>query len=202
MKVIKVLPRGFGSNCFILTVDDKTAVVVDPADSGVLTALNNNNLRCEYVLLTHGHFDHVGGCAALCKNGARVYCGEAEKPLIFSAGYLSLFGGVSVPPFEVYATLKDGEGFSLCGINFKAIHTAGHTAGGMCYIADGKYLFAGDTLFRRGIGRTDLFSGNFAELLKSLKKIAALEGNYKVLCGHGDDTLLDDERLYNPYLRF
>lgn len=202
MKVIKVLPRGFGSNCFILTADDKTAVVVDPADNGVLTALSNNNLRCEYVLLTHGHFDHVGGCAALCKNGVRVYCGEAEKPLIFSAGYLSLFGGVSVPPFEVYATLKDGEGFSLCGINFKAIHTAGHTAGGMCYIADGKYLFTGDTLFRRSIGRTDLFGGNFAELLKSLKKIAALEGNYKVLCGHEDDTSLDDERLYNPYLRF
>lgn len=199
MKVLKVEPQDFAANSYILTSDDKTAVVIDPSVDA-LNALKHNNLTCEYVLLTHGHFDHVGGCGKLYKAGARICCGEKEKGLIFSPENLGIFGGVYIPHFEISRELTDGEEFSLCGIDFKAISTPGHTAGGVSYIA-GDCLFSGDTLFLRSIGRTDLPTGNFVELMNSLKKLFALPKNYIVYTGHGGDTTLYDERKFNPYAR-
>lgn len=200
MKVIKVYPRGFGANSYILTENGKTAVVIDPADESVLTALAESNLKCEAVLLTHGHFDHVGACKTLFEFGARIYCGEREKELIFSKEFLGIFGGVSVPYFEIYKTLSNGESFTVCGMNFTAIWTAGHTAGSVCYVADG-CIFTGDTLFESGVGRWDLPTGNFKELCASLKTLCVLDGDYMLYCGHGADTTLAKERKNNPYLR-
>ena len=199
MKIIKILPQSFESNSYILTADGKTAVVIDPSPD-ILAALEKHNLTCKYVLLTHGHFDHVGGCAALQNNGAQIWCSEEEAPLIFSKEYLGIFGGVSVPHFEVSHTVKHGDKFDLCGINFQAISTAGHTKGSMCFVADDK-IFTGDTLFFRSVGRCDLPTGDFAELTKSLKKLSSLVRDYKIFCGHGADTTLYAERKYNPYFR-
>ena len=120
--------------------------------------------------------------------------------MIFSKEYLGIFGGVKVPRFEINRELADGDEFELCGLNIKVISTSGHTAGSVCYLI-GDCLFTGDTLFRGSIGRTDLPGGNAAEMLESLKKLASLEGDYKVYFGHGEDTTLDFERLYNRYLR-
>lgn len=200
MKVIKIEPHGFLSNSYILTADGKTAVAVDPSDGEVLSVLGRENLTCEYVLLTHGHFDHVGMCGELYKSGARILCGEEEKDFIFSAENLGLFGGVYIPPFQIYRTLRNGEKFTLCGIDFTAVHTPGHTAGSMCYIA-GENLFSGDTLFYCNVGRTDLPTGDMRELVKSIKKLFAINGEYTVYAGHGENTSLEFERLHNPYVR-
>lgn len=200
MKVIKILPHGFGSNTYILTADNKNAVIIDPSEPSVINALKLNNLECKHVLLTHGHFDHVGGCGVLYENGARIYCGEEEKEHIFGKEYLGIFGGVHVPEFEIFKTFKDGETFEACGMSFKVINTPGHTAGSVCFIAENN-LFSGDTLFRCGAGRCDLPTGNVAKLLESLKKLSALDGDYNVYCGHDADTTLEYERLYNPYIR-
>ena len=199
MKIIKIEPRNYLSNTYILTADGKTAVVIDPAESSILNELSARTLKCEYVLLTHGHFDHVGGCRALAEAGAKVLCSEEEAPLIFSKEYLGIFGGVNVPQFEISRTIKDGETFELCGIKFTAMLTKGHTKGGMCYIAD-KNIFTGDTLFFGSVGRWDLPTGNFTELKASLKKLAALKGDYKVYSGHGEDTKLSREKKYNSFM--
>lgn len=200
MKVFKVEPNGFASNSYILTADGKTAVAVDPSDDGVMRVLEREKLTCEYVLLTHGHFDHVGLCGELYNAGAQILCGETEKDFIFSAENFGIFGGVYIPRFQISRTLRDGEKFALCGINFTAIHTPGHTAGGMCYIAE-DCLFSGDTLFYGSVGRTDLPTGDMRELVKSVKKLFALKGEYKVYTGHGENTSLEFERLHNPYVR-
>ena len=201
MQVFKVLPLDFASNSYILTADNKTAVVIDASGHNVVEALDKNRLVCKCVLLTHGHFDHVGACGELFAKGARICCSEREKDLIFSKEYLSVFGGVNVPQFEISRTFKDGEEVSLCGMNFKIIETAGHTVGSCCYITE-NYAFTGDTLFRGSVGRWDLPTGNFGQLLSSIKKLAMLDGDYKIYCGHGEDSTLSRERSLNPYLRY
>ena len=200
MQVFKVLPFKDASNSYILTADNKTAVVIDPSGHNVIEVLEKNGLVCRFVLLTHGHFDHVGACGELFAKGARICCTEREKEIIFSKDYLSIFGGVSVPHFEISRTLKDGEDITLCGIDFKVLEASGHTAGSCCYLTE-NVLFTGDTLFRGNIGRWDLPTGNFFQLLNSIKKLASLDGDYKIYCGHGEDTTLSRERAYNPYLR-
>ena len=200
MKVIKVEPLGFASNSYILTADNKTAVVIDPYEKRVLDVLKQNGLECKYVLLTHGHFDHVGMCGKLFEIGAGICCGELEKKYIFSTENKELLGGVHIPDFKISRTFNDGENFNLCGINFTAIHTPGHTAGSMCYLAE-DCLFSGDTLFKCGVGRTDLPTGDFTELISSVKKLFALDGDIKVYAGHGEDTTINFERNYNPFVR-
>lgn len=200
MRVIKVEPIGFASNSYILTADNKSAVVIDPYEAQVLKVLGQNNLTCEYVLLTHGHFDHVGLCGKLYENGVCICCGEREKDYVFSSENKQLLGGVHIPDFKIFRTFKDGEKFNLCGIDFTAIHTPGHTAGSMCYVAE-DCLFSGDTLFRACVGRTDLPTGNFSDLMSSIKKLFTLPGNLKVYTGHGEDTTLSFERNYNPFAR-
>lgn len=199
MKVIKVEPLGFACNSYILTEDNKTAVVVDPYERRVLKILEQNDLECKYVLLTHGHFDHVGLCGKLFKLGAHICCNEREKDYIFSSANRQLLGGVHIPEFETSRTFTDGEKFNLCGIDFTAIHTPGHTAGSACYLAE-DCLFSGDTLFKGGVGRTDLPTGNFPELISSLKKLFMLPDNLKVYTGHGEDTTISFERQFNPYV--
>ena len=201
MRVIKVLPLEFASNSYVLTADNKTAVVIDPSEHNVIEVLKKNGLVCKYVLLTHGHFDHVGACGELFAKGARICCSEREKDLIFSKEYLSIFGGVTVPHFEIERTFKDGEEVNLCGINFKVIVTPGHTAGSCCYVIENAG-FTGDSLLKGSVGRWDLPTGNFSQLVSSIKKLASLDGDYKIYCGHGEDSTLSRERSFNPYLRY
>ena len=200
MKVIKVEPVNFASNTYILTEDDKTAVVIDPSEMYVLDVLEQNKLTCKYVLLTHGHFDHVGACGALYETGAVICCGEREADFIFSSENAMICPRVTIPHFEIQRTFSDDEKFNFCGIDFIAISTPGHTEGGMCYLAADS-LFSGDTLFRRGIGRTDLPTGDYKTLVTSIKKLFAIPGDLKVYSGHGEDTTLNFERQYNPFVR-
>lgn len=200
MKVIKVYPQGFASNSYILTADNKNAVVIDCAQPQVLDKCRQNGLEPKCVLLTHGHFDHVGGCGEFYKIGAHIYCSEPESKLIFSPENRGLFGGVYIPDFKIYKTLSDGEELNLCGIDIKVIYTPGHTAGGVTYLV-GDCLFTGDTLFCESIGRSDLPTGSAKSLYESVKKLYALSGDYKVYTGHEEDTTLDHERKNNPYVR-
>lgn len=199
MTVHKVLSRGFGCNSYILTADNRTAVVVDCADEGVFHECERLRLKPVAVLLTHGHFDHVGGCGKFYSEKVPVYCGEGEEEYIFSRENRSIFGGVYIPDFKIHKTLKDGEKITLGGINFEVIATPGHTAGGVCYVTD-DCLFSGDTLFCGGVGRSDLPGGDFRQLTESLKKLFSIDKNLKVYCGHGENTTLAYERKNNPYV--
>ena len=204
MQILKITPRAFGANTYVLTSDGKTAVVIDPAQPRVESELIKLGLQAEYVLLTHCHFDHVGGVRALQEQGAKVFCSEREKPLIGTAG--DLFDAFGAPriPYRVDGTLKDGETREFCGISVTTLLTAGHTQGSVCYLVrdeqDKPYLFTGDTLFAGTIGRTDFPTGDLSELRKSLKKLSALSGDMPVYAGHEEDTTLERERKTNPFM--
>ena len=199
MKVYKFEPRAFASNSFAITQDNKNCILIDCGEEEAVRRCEAFNLKINAVLLTHGHFDHVGGCALAAAKGAKIFCGQKEKDLIYSKDYLNLFGGVSFERFEIEDTLKEGE-YDICGFKVRVIETAGHTAGGITYLI-GDSLFTGDTLFEGSVGRTDLPTGDWDTLESSVKKLYKLKGDYKIYCGHGEDTTLSSERKYNQFIR-
>lgn len=205
MEIITIYPRGFGANTYVLTEDGKHAIVIDPAQPRVESELLKRGLCASAVLLTHCHFDHVGGVASLQEGGARVYCSMAEKALVGTSADLFEYFGAPRIPFRIDETFADGEEKSIEGIRVKALWTPGHTKGSCCYLVTSNegimYLFTGDTLFSGSMGRTDFPTGNDEEMRVSLKKLALLEGDYPVYPGHNEETTLQREREINPFLR-
>ena len=203
MKIIKISPLGFGANTYVLTADDRTALVVDPSSPRIESELIKLGLTPKYVLLTHCHFDHVGGVFPLQQAGARVLCSEIEKSLIGTEADLSALFNAPCANYFVDETLKDGENRELCGMKFQTLLTPGHTSGSVCYLfedTEGKYLFTGDTLFAGSIGRTDFPTGDMGQLRKSLARLSALDSDMPVYAGHNEETTLSEERNYNPFL--
>lgn len=203
MKIQKISPYGFGSNTYVITADDKTAVVIDPSSKYIEGKLLALGLEIKYVLLTHCHFDHVGGAGVLQEAGAKVICLDKEKPLIGTRSDLFEEFGVPRSYYTVSETLSDGQEIELCGLKIKALSTGGHTVGSACYIFEddgGRYLFSGDTLFKNTIGRTDLPTSSLGQLRESLKKLCALD-DMPVYPGHGVETTLQTERENNPFLQ-
>lgn len=204
MQIITLSPRGFGANTYVLTKDGKTALVVDPAQPRVFEEIEKRGLIPVCVLLTHCHFDHVGGVGVLQENGARVFCSETEKTLVGTeADLFSAFGAPRVA-YTVDETFSDGEEKTLCGLRVQLLLTPGHTVGSACYlVTDGeeRILLTGDTLFSGSIGRTDFPTGSIAQMRASLKKLAELNGDYPVYAGHNEPTTLDIERKTNPFMR-
>ena len=203
MKVYTVYPYGFGSNGYIITSDDKQALVIDPSSSRVEKELDRLGLTPAFVLLTHCHFDHVAGVESLQRRGAKVLCSAEEKQLVGTVADLHGLFGAPSPQYKVDQTFTDGEELTLCGIAIKCLLTPGHTAGSACYFMqkDGdRVLFTGDTLFMDSVGRTDFPTGNLEQLRQSLKKLIALEGDMPVYAGHQEQTTLQREREYNPFV--
>lgn len=200
MQVFKIYPQGFAANSYLLTQDEKTAVVIDPAQPRIADEAKGRGLTVTHVLLTHGHFDHIGGCAALQAAGAKVGCLAKEAPLALGKNNMADYFGGHVPPFSVDFTFGDGDILSLDGMQFLVIATPGHTAGGACFCI-GDHLFTGDTLFAGDIGRSDLPTGSGAQLTESVRKLYALQGDFTVCPGHGEDTTLEYERHNNGWVR-
>ncbi len=200
MQVYKIYPVGFAANCYLITADGKTAVAIDPAQPRIAEEAARRGLSVRYALFTHGHFDHIGGAAQLQRAGAKIGCLNEEKTLVLGKDNLAEKHGLVLPPFTVDFTFSDGETLELCGLGVAVIATPGHTAGGACFLI-GNRLFTGDTLFQGSVGRCDLPTGNGADLERSVKKLYALEGDYTVYTGHGEDTTLETERKFNAFIR-
>ena len=196
--LIKCLPVGhLMTNCYIVT-DENTleCAVVDPGDESntILWYLEDNRLTCRAILLTHGHYDHVGAVDVLHEEtGAPVYIHEADdgNALTFD-GYV-----YTAPAGSVH--YKEGDTVSVGGLTFRVLETPGHTPGGVTLQVEDA-LFTGDTLFHGSCGRTDMPGGDMEQELRSLAKIAALPGEYEVYPGHMDSSPLDFERRFNPYI--
>ena len=193
---IETLPLGaYQTNCYIVWGENShDCIVIDPgyAPEQVILEAEDLGKQITAILLTHGHFDHVGGVKGIAERlGCPVYLHEAElsQPEEMTAG-----------PLCYTNTYGEGDILQVAGLTLRVLHTPGHTPGSVCLLAEDT-LFAGDTLFQNSIGRTDFPGGSFVRMQNSLRRLAALEGNFRVLPGHGPETTLDDERTYNPYLR-
>lgn len=193
------------ANCYIAQTAPDKCVAVDIGGNArlLLEFLTMKKLTLSKILLTHGHYDHMNGVAEVARQtGAEVFIHEGDVPMLNSAG-LSLSELISHSPFNPvteYTVIHDGDIISDGGYEFRVLHTPGHSMGSVCYICD-DVIFSGDTLFCCSIGRTT-FPGSSPELMvKSLEKLYNIDGNYKVLSGHGDKTELEYEKNSNPYLR-
>ena len=204
MEIITIYPRGFGANTYAITADGQTAIVIDPSQPRVESELIKRGLKATHVLLTHCHFDHVGGVGVLQEGGASVLCSEQEKGLIGTSADLFAAFGAPRTPYRVDETFFDGEEKTLGGFTVKALLTAGHTTGSCSYLftaKDGsKALFTGDTLFAGSIGRADFPTGDMSLMRDSLRKLCAMDGDLAVYPGHNDETTIDRERRTNPFI--
>ncbi len=199
---VKTLKVGYlQTNCYIIFVGSDNAIVVDPGGSFVAidTVLRNNGIKNVSVLITHAHFDHILAVKELSdKYGAYIVIGKDDADSLNSENNLAeVMGLENLPEIRVDKTVEDGEKFELYNIPIRVIATPGHTKGSVCYIIDDN-IFSGDTLFRESYGRTDFSSGSYSDMKKSLSKLFSLNGEYRVLPGHGEETSLAYERLNNP----
>ncbi len=203
---LAIMEDGFTTNTYIVT-DRETGetAVVDPSlsEEKLIEKLKDENVK--YILLTHGHFDHIGGVNLVKeKTGAKVVIHKEDEEMLcdgdkneFKRSY-----GYDMPPIYADILVEDGSEIMLGNSRITVLHTPGHTKGGVCYVLhDDHILFSGDTLFRLTAGRTDLYGGDARTELLSLLKIGDLEGDYTVYPGHDDATTLDFERKYNRYMR-
>ncbi len=201
------LPLGeLGANCYIIPAEDNKAVVIDPASSSeVLMFLKSHGLSLGAIIITHGHFDHFAGVPALVREtGAEVIAPKDDLQMLSSA-VKSRADFMPRTPFEPVTadrTFSDGDEFSACGISFKAMSAPGHTLGSTLLFCPtlGDIIFTGDVIFSGAVGRTDGFSGSALQMRQSLARIGAIDGEYTLLCGHGESTTLTTEKKYNPYL--
>ncbi|MDE5742044.1 MAG: MBL fold metallo-hydrolase [Oscillospiraceae bacterium] len=208
MKIIKIPSMGaFEVNCYLIVSEAGNAVMIDCPDGAerLLAEVKKNGARLAKILLTHGHCDHIESLAEVAeKTGAEVYIHKFDAPkLTDSHGNLSEFFAAyldgPVKHYDKAIAVSDGDIIKQDELEFKIIHTPGHTSGGVCYTT-GDVMFSGDTLFRDSIGRTDMVDGNYQVLSESLKKLTEISENYRVLSGHGDETTLDREKAHNPYI--
>lgn len=204
MNVIKLTLGELAANCFIVEAPDKTAVVIDPGAEAevIIEELESRGLTLGKILLTHGHFDHTGAAAELKERyRAPVYISAVDEELlddkVKSVAYI--LPEIPFRPVQADVRIKEGDVITQGSMEISVIETPGHTAGSVCFIIDA-CMFTGDTLFHRTIGRTDHFSGDTPTEIQSVKRLAALDKNYRLYCGHGADTDLDTERKTNPFI--
>ncbi|MFZ7125029.1 MAG: MBL fold metallo-hydrolase [Desulfobacterales bacterium] len=192
------------ANCFIVGCPDTLrAAVIDPGGDvdRILTALARRELRVEAIIDTHGHFDHVGGNRRLKDaTGAPIMIHAADAPMLSqlarSAGSFGLEAENSPPADRL---LADQEVVEVGRLQFKVLHTPGHTPGGVSLFTPG-HVFVGDSLFAGSIGRTDFPGGDFDTLIRSIhKQLFALDDDVVVYTGHGPETTIAQEKRYNPF---
>ena len=199
MKIISMQVGPIMTNCYILIDEEsKKTAVIDPGEDAdrILAALREEDSQVEYILLTHGHYDHTTAVPELhaALPEAKIYIHQADAN---GAGSRLFPLAGQVDDLLLY---DEGDTLPLASLTIEVLHTPGHSPGSVTLKA-GDVLFTGDTLFAGDCGRTDLRGGSWEEILASLGRLGRLEGNFHVLPGHGPASTLDTERQVNPYLR-
>jgi len=195
MKIQTLILGNYETNCYIVYDENSPeCIVIDPGyePEKVLHAVEELGKTVAAILLTHGHFDHVGGVREIfARADCDIYlCPEdCRMPEAMTAG-----------PLCYTNSYQEGDILTLAGLTIRVLHTPGHTPGSVCLICENN-LFAGDTLFAGSCGRTDLPCGSWTELSGSLQRLKSLQEDYNVYPGHGEATTLSAEKAYNPYMR-
>lgn len=197
--------RFMGENTYLLGDESSgKCAIIDPGAtlSDILSRVKKRNLTVEYIILTHGHADHIGTVKKLKEEtNAKIVAHENERELLIDRKKnLSVRFPCGPQEFEADVYVKDKDKLAIGDLKVTFIHTPGHTPGGMC-IKVGNHMFTGDTLFAGSIGRTDFYGGDFKQMNKSLNKLANQDDNIIIYPGHGPTSTIGKEKYMNPYMR-
>lgn len=202
MKIKDFAMGAIGTNCYAVSDPAGITAIIDcDGDPRPLFAyIEENNLKPTHILLTHGHYDHIGAVEEVQeKYGCKIVAGKEElRVLTDPAINCSLYTGkpMSIQPDEL---VSEGDTITVGDLSFRVMLTPGHTEGSLCFLIEDN-IFSGDTLFQGSCGRTDLATGDWGSILRSLKRLRDLPGDYTVFPGHGPATTLGIERVSNPYM--
>jgi glyoxylase-like metal-dependent hydrolase (beta-lactamase superfamily II) len=203
LKVDTLSLGSYQTNCYIVRdACAKSCAVIDPGYSPevILQHLKKEGLSLDAVLLTHGHFDHVGAVEALVEaTGCQLWMHEGDYSQ-FPNPTNAYFYPLANSDFTEVQFCEDFEQITAGGLTFTVWSTPGHTWGSVCYLCE-NVLFCGDTLFADSCGRTDLPGGDLDAMKNSLQRLSTAPSNYRVCPGHGVVTTLGREQQYNPYMR-
>ncbi|MDR3598978.1 MAG: MBL fold metallo-hydrolase [Desulfosporosinus sp.] len=196
-----------GANCYLYAcMESKKAVIIDPGADGkkIYQWILAKGLKVDYILLTHGHVDHIGAVdelkALLGEVSVGIHAGDAGM-LTDGKQNLSSYLGREVVLQAADFMLQDGQELTIGNQRLKVISTPGHSPGGVCFLST-EGLFSGDTLFAGSIGRTDFPGGSLDQLLQGVReKLLILPDDTKVFPGHGEETSIGEEKRDNPYLQ-
>ena len=199
MLIKKMVLGSYQENAYIIINEEtREAIVIDPGDEGksLVSYLKGLNVKLQYILLTHGHLDHVGAVDEV-REAFNIPAYISEVDMKYIERRKVAFGQMKRADFF----LKEGDDLSFGNLPIKIFETPGHSKGSLSYLID-NVLYVGDVLFQGSIGRTDLPGGEFNELISSIKdKLMRLPGNTRVMPGHGPETTLSQEKSFNIYLR-
>lgn len=206
--MIKTFPVGvFQCNCTIIAdPESREALVIDPGDEAerILQELMAQKIQVRAILHTHAHIDHIGATKEIAQKTGGVICLHKDDLFLYDnmamqAQVLGVDMDCDVLPVEKF--IAHGDAVEIAsGLRADVLHTPGHTPGSVCFLI-GKTLFAGDTLFQGSIGRTDLWGGDYGQIIASIKeKLLKLPLETRVICGHGPQTTIGHEAKNNPFL--
>lgn len=196
MEVKKLVLGVFQTNTYIV-LENNHALIIDPAANSKKILEWVNGYHVDAICLTHGHFDHIQAVDALVKElHCPVYISQEDEEMLRDSKKNS---SCMVKPFTVKSPVQHYQStLSMGPFHLHILDTSGHTKGSVLLLIN-EWMFSGDTLFKDGIGRCDLYGGSFSQMKASLQKIQKMTKNYIVYPGHGDCSTLDDELKNNPY---
>ena len=201
----KIVESCMGENTYVVG-DEKTkkCIVIDPGANfvDIMSVVKKNNLNLEYVVLTHGHGDHITNVLKIKEStNAKIVAHEYEKEILLDKRKnLSASLPSNIVELDADIYVKDNDTLKVGDMKLKFIHTPGHTPGSMCIKID-KHMFTGDTLFAGSMGRTDFYGGDSRKMDKSLKRLKNQDDDIKIYPGHGPNSNLKTEKMTNPFMR-
>ncbi len=205
MNIVSLCVGPIQNNVYIAYDTSNKCVVIDApfgSAEAIKKIIQEKQLTVEFILITHTHWDHVGDLAELQRQTNAKVCVHENDIYRLLDDTSSMGIPIEMENVQPDMILHGGESIQCGEMKFRVVATPGHTEGGICFIEDtAKVVFAGDTLFRGSIGRTDFPGGDFATLISSIKsQLLLLDDDYVVYCGHNEPTTIGYERKTNPFL--